>query len=693
MKKIILVLVSIVISITTLLYTYYSIKINKITDEVYINQSNQLKKEIETQIRKKQGDTSALTYVISSNQEVKEALLQNDNSKLDFNNILSGLAKRGEFKDLWIQVIDNKGYSFYRSWTNKVGDNISKARADIGKMIKKPKPMNQISTGKFDMTFKSIIPIYSGKKFIGMIEMISHFNSVASNLKKKSIEPLMIVDKSYTPKFIKPLSGLFIGENYVVNKNASLELMKKIEKHGINKFLAIQNYMIFEDYIVTVYQTKNLNNKPMGYHLLFYKLNNIDIEKIKSYQVDMLMIFIVIISFILLTTILIINKRYLKQLNDEVSKKTVDLENQKELLNSIVGSYDKHVIFSRTNLKGIITHASEAFCDISGYTQDELIGQPHNIVRHLDMPSSIFKDVWKKIKSGQTWKGEVKNIKKDGGYYWVMSDITPEYDKEGNIQGYISVRHDITAKKDFEKQHEQLLQSEKLASMGEMIGNIAHQWRQPLSIISTGATGMQIQKEYGHLTDEYFKNTCEMIDQNAQYLSKTIDDFKNFIKGDSVKREFLLKDEVQTLLQLVDGLIKTHHIDVVLDLEEDLRVYGLKNELTQCLINIFNNAKDALVLNNKKEKLIFIRTLKEDNKVVIIIKDNAGGIPNDILPKIFEPYFTTKHTDQGTGLGLHMTYNLLIDGMGGTIEAKNTNYEYENEKYEGALFTIKLPID
>ncbi|QKJ23665.1 ABC transporter substrate-binding protein [Poseidonibacter lekithochrous] len=242
------------------------------------------------------------------------------------------------------------------------------------------------------------------------------------------------------------------------------------------------------------------------------------------------------------------------------------------------------------------------------------------------------------------------------------------------------------------KIEEKLFQSEKLASMGEMIGNIAHQWRQPLSVISTGVTGMKLQKEYGALSDDMFNSTCDAIGNNAQYLSKTIDDFRDFIKGEKNKKIFTLTNDINSFLLLVDGTIKSNDISIVLELDDNIKINGYANELIQCFINIFNNAKDSLNEKNVDDKLIFISSYLENDKAVIKIKDNAGGIPENVLPRIFEPYFTTKQQSQGTGLGLYMTYNLIVDGMNGTIESNNTSYKYEQTEYTGAQFTITLPI-
>ena len=154
---------------------------------------------------------------------------------------------------------------------------------------------------------------------------------------------------------------------------------------------------------------------------------------------------------------------------------------------------------------------------------------------------------------------------------------------------------------------EQIFKSEKLASMGEMIGNIAHQWRQPLSVISTGATGILVQKQFGNLTDENLEETCKFINENAQYLSQTINDFRNFIKGDSTPVLFNLKSYTDSFIKLVNATIKKHSIQLTLDLDENIELEGFPNELLQCFINIFNNSKDALVENNPEdERYIFI---------------------------------------------------------------------------------------
>ncbi len=243
------------------------------------------------------------------------------------------------------------------------------------------------------------------------------------------------------------------------------------------------------------------------------------------------------------------------------------------------------------------------------------------------------------------------------------------------------------------KIQKQLFTAEKISSMIEMINNISHQWRQPLSIISTVSSGMLLKKEYGLLDDKEFRDNCIMIDNNVQFISKTIDNFRNFIDNDNNKKVFDLENAIEDFLNLVSALIANDHINIILNLEKDIKINGYENELIQCFINIFNNARTALNERKIEEKLIFILTSIEDNKVIITIKDNAQGISEEIMNKLFEPYITTKHQSKGIGLGLYITYNLIVDKMNGAIDIVNTVFTYNNKKYNGVEVTITLPIE
>ena len=243
-----------------------------------------------------------------------------------------------------------------------------------------------------------------------------------------------------------------------------------------------------------------------------------------------------------------------------------------------------------------------------------------------------------------------------------------------------------------QKNQEIIFQQSKMASMGEMIENIAHQWRQPLSIISTSATGLKFKNELNVLQEGDIETTMENINTSVQHLSQTIDDFRNFFKGNKIKNKFILTDTFEKTFKLVKAQFKNAKIIIVENIEERILV-GLENELIQVFMNILNNARDELITKEEQPRLILIDSFFHDNKVTIIIKDNAGGIPLDILEEIFESHFTTKQNNNGTGIGLYMSKMIIEENMSGTIEANNIEFTYEDRSYQWAEFKICLPVD
>ena len=234
----------------------------------------------------------------------------------------------------------------------------------------------------------------------------------------------------------------------------------------------------------------------------------------------------------------------------------------------------------------------------------------------------------------------------------------------------------------------------KLAAMGEMLGNIAHQWRQPLNIISMSSSNLKLKNDIGELCSSTLSESLSLILRTTNHLSDTIDTFNDFLKTDKEKSFFNVNENIKNSISLVDSFFKNFNIDIILELEEGIFINSLANEFSQAFINILNNAKDAIVLNLKDDEngLIKIKTKKIDNFIEISILDNAKGIEKDILNKIFEPYFTTKHKYQGTGLGLYMTRKIINSSMGGEITVQNKKFVHNQKKYEGAEFKIKIPI-
>ncbi len=244
----------------------------------------------------------------------------------------------------------------------------------------------------------------------------------------------------------------------------------------------------------------------------------------------------------------------------------------------------------------------------------------------------------------------------------------------------------IFQKKELQQKDIMLKNREKIYAMGELIENIAHQWRQPLSVISTAASGIKLQKECGTLNDEFLVQSCDYISSNTEKLSETIEQFRDFFDDNNEEeKEFNLKGVILDCYHVVKDSYEDKKIDLVLNLD-DYIVHGVKNNYIQVIFTILVNAKDILVdkKNNDEKKYIFIDL--KNNK--LSIKDNAGGIKDEYLSKVFEPYFTTKHQSHGTGLGLYIVHKIVTQYLQASIKVQNTEYTYENQVYNGAEFSI-----
>ncbi|PLY06168.1 MAG: hypothetical protein C0625_10105 [Arcobacter sp.] len=255
-----------------------------------------------------------------------------------------------------------------------------------------------------------------------------------------------------------------------------------------------------------------------------------------------------------------------------------------------------------------------------------------------------------------------------------------------NQKTIITSAMDVTKLK--EKDHILHIQS-RHAAMGEMLSNISHQWRQPLSVISTIATGSSITYSVDNFDEKEFQSNMMQINSTVQYLSRTINDFSNFFNPNKEKKNFNMEELFEKTFTLISSQFHNKHINIIKNIE-DIKIYGFENELIKVIINILNNAKDSLEINNIKEKYVFINVYTKDEKLVISIKDNAKGIKKDIIDKIFEPYFTTKHQYQGTGIGLYMSQEIIEKHMNGKIEVSNETFSYNNKNYTGAQFMIYL---
>ena len=382
---------------------------------------------------------------------------------------------------------------------------------------------------------------------------------------------------------------------------------------------------------------------------------------------------------------------------------------------------EKSNIISKTDVDGIITFVNDEFCKISGYSKDELIGQNHNIVRHPDVNPNKFKLLWDTIKAKEIYKDTVKNLSKDGSTFYVNTTVIPILDEDENIVEFVAIRYDVTKEVEYKQQLDSLnkelerrveeqtrelkelnetlelrVQQEiskneekqrvmfwqsRLASLGQMLANIAHQWRQPLTELNLAL--FSVKKSAINGDEEELNRFYDESKRIIKNMSQTIDDFTNFFQPQKEKHYFCINESINESLSLLDKIIKDEMISIKTDFEP-IEVLGISNELTQVVINLIKNSQEAFVSNSILVREISIEVKAKGGFAIVELSDNAGGVKKEVLERIFEPYFTTKHNSTGTGLGLFMSKMICEQGLNGSLDVRS--------KKKTTTFTIKIPI-
>ncbi|MDD2887866.1 MAG: PAS domain-containing sensor histidine kinase [Aliarcobacter sp.] len=472
---------------------------------------------------------------------------------------------------------------------------------------------------------------------------------------------------------------------------SSPTVMKIINDYSIDKDLFVKRYAfgVIEHYIQVVKKQEKIENCPVIMDFIKYlKKQNIKSSELfllcssfKSALVDYAFK-LNIQSVELLERIVYYFEENFSAVLDIYSKSIAQIENA---LNKSIDIVDKYVIMSRTDARGIIMSVSSAFCKISGYESFELIGKSHNIIRHPDMSKKFFTNMWETINSGTMWQGEIKNRKKNGETYWVKTTIQPNIDHAGNIISFDAIREDITSQVELKNQQNLLVEQSKSAAMGEMISMIAHQWRQPLQAVSILIQKLPLLKMVnGDISDEMLEDVVKQVSSQLDYMSKTIDDFRDYFKPNKKKEEVFIKEIIEKSMDFLAYLFKINSIKVNYQNNSNSRVEIYLNEFVQVFINLAKNSCDAMIEKNIENRVITITTYEKEKSLFVEFEDNAGGIKSDVLSKIFDPYFSTKNNKNGTGLGLYMSKTIIEEHSGGKINVYNTDF--------GTKFIIKLPL-
>lgn len=337
---------------------------------------------------------------------------------------------------------------------------------------------------------------------------------------------------------------------------------------------------------------------------------------------------------------------------------------------------DEYSIVAITDINGIITYANKKFCEISKYSNDELVGQNHRILKSGFHPQKFYQAMWSTISKGKVWRGELKNKAKDGSFYWVKTIIVPIIDKYGKPIEYISIRTDITKEKILYEllvdSTEKLMKNERFTAIGEITSRLAHDLRNYLTVIQSSTDLIRMNT---HLSeDTTLTKYLEQIDNARLGILYQIDGVLGFVKVRSLN--LVQVSLLKIIKSAIAALTKPDKINIMLP-QNDLIISCDPKQLEIVIINLLTNAIQSM--DNVGQ--IQIRIQDNNKQVLIEVEDSGSGIPADVLPRIFEPLFTTKST--GTGLGLLSCRN-IVEQHQGTISVQSI-------VGKGTIFKIPLP--
>ena len=350
---------------------------------------------------------------------------------------------------------------------------------------------------------------------------------------------------------------------------------------------------------------------------------------------------------------------------------------------------DQAAIVAATDERGLITYVNRKFCEISGYSEIELIGKTHKIVNSGYHQPQFFENLWATISSGQTWSGEICNRKKNGEIYWVSTTIVPFVGEDGKPEEYLSIRHEITELKSAQKtileQNEKLVASSRLSAIGEMAAAITHEINNPLSVI-LGRVEMlksMLQDPEQHEVKELIR-IADTIEVTGYRIEKIVKSMRAMSHQQSDREPFervMISEIIEDALNWCQNRFHDHGVRLIKPEQiNKTRVECRSYQIVQVLVNLMNNAYDAI--QSLDEKWIRLDISENPEELIIEITDSGKGIPTDVQNKMFDPFYSTKKVQYGTGLGLSISKSLLIQNGG--------NLHYDN-KSQHTKFLMHIP--
>ncbi len=349
---------------------------------------------------------------------------------------------------------------------------------------------------------------------------------------------------------------------------------------------------------------------------------------------------------------------------------------------------DQAAIVAQTDSSGKITYVNDKFCEISGYSRDELLGQSHKIINSGFHEPEFFAKMWRTIGKGQIWRGEICNRAKSGKSYWVATTIVPFLNESGRPHQFLAIRQDITDLKLAEKviadQQAQLVASSKLSAIGEMAATITHEINNPLGVILGRCEMMKTLISRGNIDLENLERLVDTIDVTAKRIEKIVRSMKTLSHQgqEDPTEKTLVYTIIDCLQDLFSEKFRSHGIQFTVNpYDRNLALDCRSHEILQVFVNLLNNSFDAI--STKEKKWVRIDIQSKTDSIEFSVMDSGEGIPLAILEKLFMPFFSTKKVQYGTGLGLSISRSL--------IQRHSGQLEYDRQS-PFTRFIVSLPL-
>ena len=568
----------------------------------------------------------------------------------------------------------------------KYGDNLTDIRETVAYVNMNHKSINGFEEGRIYNGFRYVFPItgengnhlgsvensYNSKIFTE--ELANRFNMNSTLLVSEKIINKKVFQNEKLNYLSSPYQGFYYDKEVSDANDSKVISQETINKslESINMGKPISIYDETVDKVTTYIPIKN----PITNKVIASLIIKSDHPYIKNKLLNFYMSFLSLSLLVILIIFFIyreaknhkIKRDLLRKKNAQMKE---EVEKTKQALSKSFNVFSKNVIASDSDTQGAITYVSEALCRTSGFSKEELIGQQHSILLHVDNKDTLIEEILDDLKVNTTWAGEIKNTIKGGGFYWTRTAVFPKYDDNNQLVGYSSIWHDIT--------------SEKVKD--EFMANMSHELRTPLNAI-IGFSSILEKKQ----TEPRNKELSQTIHKSAQSLLGLINNILDLAKIDDSHftldtYDFDAYKELSSFSEQFEGLTHKKILNYTVNLDDSLKgvFYGDWDRISQIILNLLSNA----IKFTPKDGLIEVSGDYKNDCFTLSVADNGIGMNKEVQDKIFKPFSqadgSTTRKYGGTGLGLSITQN-LVELMGGRIEL-------ESQEGVGSTFKINLPLE